>query len=358
MKKWIFIIVPVLLFILCVVFGTLNSINTEKKLTNAFIAQFCFDSETPPEKLEVKSYGTYDGCTVADINVSRYVHGFNWPENEKVGAYNFNYSSVNTLMAYKDGVFISLSEAYKNGWLDNKDVEKVLKVHKQEYGNLYWSCIGSVEKPADPVGTTARPQPTTTVPVPTTTEPVPTTTAPTPPTEPINAELEYFNELFRRGQVRNPYAYVLGIEFASPKELDLYYFYDQGLPGEHQITDAEWEELSKLLPFPEYVVGDFNRLPKDKMEAELQAVFGISLEDMSDSAFSRLYYLNTSDSYCFYQSGVSSYNKIGSFVELNHNEDGTVSLTYISGNGNLDVFVITLMPFGDSYQILSNVKLG
>ena len=356
MKKWIFIIVPILLFILCVVFGTLNSVNTENKLTDAFIAQFCSDSETLPENLEVKSYGTYDGCTVADISVSRYVHGFNWSENEKVGAYNFNYSSVHTLLAYKDGVFISLSEAYKNGWIDNKDVEKVLKVHKQEYAGLYWSCIGGVADYADPVGTTTGPQPTTTVPVPTTTEPVPTTTAPTPTTEPINAELEYFNELFRGGQERNPYAYALGFEYASPKELNLHFFYNGGFPGEHQITDAEWEELSKLLPFPEYVAGDFNRLPKALMEAELQAVFGISLEDLSDSAISRVYYLKSSDSYCFYQSGVYVNAKMGSFVELDHNEDGTVSLTYVTGN--LDIFVITLKSNGDSYQILSNVKLG
>lgn len=206
--------------------------------------------------------------------------------------------------------------------------------------------------------TTTAPQATTTVPVPTTTESVPTTTAPPPTTEPINAELEYFNELFRGGQERNPYAYVFGIEFASPKELKLWSFFDGGFPGEHEITDTEWEELSKLLADPVNVAGDFNRLPKDKMEAELQAVFGISLEDMSDSAFSGLFYLESSDCYCFYQGGMTSYRKIGSFLDVKHNDDGTISLSYISNASDTDTFVITLKPNGDSYQILSNVKLG
>jgi len=89
------------------------------------------------------------------------------------------------------------------------------------------------------------------------------------------------------------------------------------------------------------------------MEAELQAVFGISLEDLSDSAYSGLFYLKSSDCYCFYQGGVTSHQKKGSFIEIKHNDDETVSLTYDSTAGK---FVITLKPNGDSYLILSNVK--
>ena len=223
---------------------------------------------------------------------------------------------------------------------------------------LLTACIPTVTNPTDSAPTTTASQPTSTASVPTTTVTTPTTTTPPPTTEPINTELEYFNELFRRGQERNPYAYVFGIEFASPKELKLWSFYCGGFAGEHEITDEEWEELSKLLADPENVAGDFNRLPKDKMEAELQAVFGISLEDMSDSAFSGLFYLESSDCYCFYQSGVHSYGKIGSFLDVKHNDDGTISLSYISNASDADTFVITLKPNGDSYQILSNVKRG
>lgn len=231
---------------------------------------------------------------------------------------------------------------------------------------LLTACAPAATNSSGSGPTTTAPKPTTTASVPTTADPPPTTTIDPPPTttvppattEPINAELEYFNELFRRGQERNPYAYVFGLEFASPKELKLWSFYCGGFAGEHEITDEEWEELSKLLADPVNVAGDFNRLPKDKMEAELQAVFGISLEDMSDCAFSGLFYLESSDCYCFYQSGVHSYRKIGSFLDVKHNDDGTISLSYISNASDADTFVITLKPNGDSYQILSNVKLG
>lgn len=229
---------------------------------------------------------------------------------------------------------------------------------------LLSACMPTVTNPTgqtttDPVTTTTMPPATTAVPVPTTTVPVPTTTVPAPttvPTDPVstNAELEFFEELFRmKGLERNPYACSLGFEYTSPRELRLLPFYDGGFSGEHEITDAEWAELSKKLRFPEYVQGDFNRLPKDKMEAELQAVFGISLEDLSDSAFGGVYYLECSDSYGFYQSGVTAFYKSGPFMDIKHNDDETVSLTYEAGG---DKFIITLKPNGDSYQILSNLK--
>ena len=218
---------------------------------------------------------------------------------------------------------------------------------------LLTACMPAGTSPTDSMPTMTISDPTSTSPAPTATDPPPTTTEPVATTEPQNTELEYFNELFRRSQERNPYAYALGFEYSSPKELKLFSFYDGGFDGEHEITDTEWEELSKLLVDPENVAGDFNRLPKDKMEAELQAVFGISLEDLSDSAFSGLFYLESSDCYCFYQGGMTSFLKDGPFTDIKHNDDGTVSLTYES---SYNEFVITLKPNGDSYQILSNVK--
>ena len=196
MKKWIFIIVPVLLSVLVAFLWIQNDKKSESKMTDAFISQFCSDSEISQEDVTIVTYGTYNGCIVADINI--HLDSQIWPDSEKVGAYNFHYSRDSALMAHRDGVYKSLQKAYAEGWLDNEDVEKVHRMHKQVYWDLYWSCLGGVENSADPMATTSGPPPTTTVPVPTTTVTTPTTTAPHPTTEPINAELEYFNELFRR----------------------------------------------------------------------------------------------------------------------------------------------------------------
>ena len=168
--------------------------------------------------------------------------------------------------------------------------------------------------------------------------------------------LAKFHDLFESNEwERNPYFYAIGTEFSSPEELRLNQYFDGGFPGEHEITDAEWAELSKQLAYPEEVPGNFNRLPKDKIEAELQAVFGISLADLSDNAFSGVFYLECTDCYCFYQSGVNFSHMIGSFTDIHHNADGTLSLRYEKHDG---AYTITLKPNGDSYLVLSNLPVS
>lgn len=243
---------------------------------------------------------------------------------------------------------------------------------------LLAACMPSVTDPTGGPGT----QPTTTAPVPTTTAPLPTTTAPVPTTEPVPpttvpvptatepvpttepaetidpeeaAELKAFDEFFSNsGSERNPFFCATGCEYASPLEMKLVAFFDGGFPGEHEMTPEENEELKKVSIWPEYVDNaDFNRLPKDKMEAELQAIFGISLEDLPDSAFEGLTYLECSDTYCFLQTGMKSSPKYGPFFDIVYNADETISLSY---RNSMYAFVITLKPNGDSYLVLSNVK--
>ena len=225
---------------------------------------------------------------------------------------------------------------------------------------LLVACMSAVTDPTGqttsaPVPDTCAPVPTTTAPVPTTTDPSPTTTAPAPTTELVDAEMEYFLELFRWSEERNPYNHALRVmyDFASPEELHLRSFYDGGLDGEHEITDEEWAEYSKMVADPNNVHGAFHRLPKDKVEAELQAVFGISLADLPDSAFRGLFYLECSDSYCYNQSGVDS-KWTGAFLEIIHNDDGTVSLIYEDQDGKC---AITLKSNGDSYLVVSNMHV-
>lgn len=232
---------------------------------------------------------------------------------------------------------------------------------------LFMACMPAVTDPTGqtitnpvptttvPVPTTTAPLPTTTAPLATTTDPVPTTTAPAPTTEPVDTELAYFLELFRWSEERNPYNHALRVmyDFASPEEINLRSFYDEGLAGENEITDEEWAEYSKLVADPNNVHGDFHRLPKDKIEAELQAVFGISLADLPESAFRGLFYLECSDSYCYNQGGVDS-KSVHPFSEIIHNDDGTVSLIYEDRDGKC---AITLKPNGDSYLVVSNVHI-
>ena len=243
---------------------------------------------------------------------------------------------------------------------------------------LLAGCLPSVTDPTGGPGT----QPTTTAPVPTTTVPLPTTTAPVPTTDPVPtttvpepivtepvpttepeetidpeeaAELKAFDEFFANaGPERNPFFWATGCEYASPLEVKLVAFFDGGFPGEHEMTPEEKEELKEMAIWPEYVDNaDFNRLPKDKMEAELQAIFGISLEDLPDSAFEGLYYLECSDTYCFLQTGMKSSPKYEPFFDIVYNADETISLSY---RNTMYTFVITLKPNGDSYLVLSNVK--
>ena len=172
-------------------------------------------------------------------------------------------------------------------------------------------------------------------------------------------EMAMYHALFEHDVwERNPYVYATGHEYSSPHELKLKAFYDGGFEGEHELTDAEYAELKALAKYPDTfgLVGDFNRLPKDKMNAELQAVFGISLADLPDSAFEGLTYLKSTDCYYFSQSGMTSTPRISNFLSIEHNDDGTVTLGYDHTFDNTIKRKITLKPYGDGYLVLSNVN--
>lgn len=221
------------------------------------------------------------------------------------------------------------------------------------------STTDPIPSQTDSVSTTTASVPTTTAPVPTTTVPAPTTkpTDPVPTSVPQNdAELTAFNELFQKAVgERNAYSYAIAYEYSSTAELKLRYFFDNGFPGEKEATDSEWAELKVLPGFN--INYDFFRLPKDKMEADLQNCFGISLADIPDSGFEGLTYLKSTDCYYFMATGfmLNSVNFTAQSVE--HKNDGTVSLTYTVGwEPTVNEYVMELKPNGDGYLILSNLK--
>ena len=236
-------------------------------------------------------------------------------------------------------------------------MKKYLLIFAVVIALLLTACTLSETNPTDPSQNTES-KSTETVPQNTGNEPQSTETGPqNTENEQLERELAYYNWLFSSSGWRNPYynAKCIYGDFSSPEELNLRSFYDDGFVGEHEITDEELAEYKKLLPpyIPE-IVGDFNRLPRDKVEEELQLIFGISLEDLPDSAFTGLYYLECSDSYCFYQSGVTS-KQVSAFTDIQHNDDGTISLFYEDSDGKC---VITLELKGrHHYQVLSNVHV-
>ena len=170
--------------------------------------------------------------------------------------------------------------------------------------------------------------------------------------EPVPEELQ---ELFASSATeRNPYFWATGHTYAAPAELKLHALFDGGFAGESKINDAEREGLSKLVLSPEaLLMSDINRLPKDKMDAELQKVFGISLADLPDSAFEGLYYLESTECYYLIQGGMTSVPAHSQMKTVEANGDGTVTLTYDLPGGS---GAITLKPNGDSWLVVSNIQ--
>lgn len=133
MKKLFAMILSILLTFTFL--GCQSSASLDAKMKEAYISQFCRDGSVQVDQLEIESYGTYDGCTVA------YIHGpFGYTgaiENEKVGPCSFNYPSSQKLEAYKDGVYKSLPDAYSEGWLDDEAVKQIWEKHKKEHPHMY-----------------------------------------------------------------------------------------------------------------------------------------------------------------------------------------------------------------------------
>ena len=171
--------------------------------------------------------------------------------------------------------------------------------------------------------------------------------------------LAKYHALFEiRDGKRNPLLYALGHEFSNPQELKLLYFFDGGFDDESPNTDAEKAGLTQYYREDWVNSSDIHRLPKEKMNAQLQKIFGITLKDLPDTAYQGLVYLETTDCYYFLATGV--YADIGGFTirSVHENTNGTVSVTYTIGSGSppQSTRIVTLKPNGDSYLVLSNVR--
>ncbi len=188
------------------------------------------------------------------------------------------------------------------------------------------------------------------------TDPKPTDPKPTDPqpTEPIEDELAKFNALF--GNLDSWYNKALTSEYTTPAQLDLMLFFLAEFREEsNQVTDSERAQLKDLYGYSDYIdMLDITCLPVDKMNQVLQDYFGITLDEVDAAGFEELDYLESTN--CYYiigggASGVMDFNALA--VETL--EDGSIRVTYKQFTGSDDeIYVVTLMPYGDGYRILSN----
>lgn len=158
-------------------------------------------------------------------------------------------------------------------------------------------------KPTDPVPTD--PKPTESQP----TEPLPTEPEPTQPKPEIPegfpqdidtdpAVVAVFQKLFGKGSW---YAQAIFSPFEYPQNANIRALFDGGFDDESPETDTEREEIVKLMGSDLYYDLDMYRLPADKMNAVLQEVFGLELDDVSKA---KLKYLESTN--CYYIVGGGS----------------------------------------------------
>lgn len=206
----------------------------------------------------------------------------------------------------------------------------------------------ATKEPTDPKPTEPKP-----------TEPKPTDPKPTDPkpTEPANEELAKWNALF--GNLDSWYNKALTCEYATPAQLDMEAFFLAAFrEDDNAVTASERAQLKELFTHnPDYqeVIDrlDITRLPVERMNKVLQEYFGITLEDIDEAGFKDLHYLESTNSYYIIGGGASVTMGFRA-LSVQTMEDGSICVSY-TANWEDTVYVVTLMPQGDGYQILSNV---
>jgi hypothetical protein len=167
-----------------------------------------------------------------------------------------------------------------------------------------------------------------------------------------------FNALF--GELGSWYNKALCCEYATPAQLELWTFFLSAFNEEsNQVTDSERAQLKDLIGNPDVYDSidnlDITRLPADRMNQVLQDYFGITLDDIDDAGFAGQLYLESTDCYYIIGGGAAVVKEFNA-VSVEYMDDGSIRV-YYTANWTNTVYVVTLMPHGDGYRILSNVCL-
>lgn len=213
---------------------------------------------------------------------------------------------------------------------------------------LLAACQPSIPQNTDNTGNNPLSTDQTTVPTDTVTT-TPDETTQTVGTDPAEDQLAVFNALFC--DMSSWYNKALLCQYTSPAQLKLKVLFYSGFAGESQKpTDAEWAELKNLSGFD--INYDLIRLPIDKMNQVLTDYFGITLDDIDNAGFENLVFLESTN--CYYHMATDAM-AVENFkaIAVEPQEDGAIRVTYTSGSAN-EAFVVTLMPNGEGYRIVSN----
>lgn len=145
-------------------------------------------------------------------------------------------------------------------------------------------------------------------------------------------------------------------EYSAPEDVPLNWFFCNGFEDEPEINEEE-------RAFLDSENGDIQRLPIDKMDAALQEVFGLTLEQTNQVGMSSLKYWEETG--CYYHPGGMQHGTI-KVDHVEDREDGTVAVYYHwvgwDGSGWNDPmdfmgdWVITLKTVENGYHVLSNMK--
>lgn len=168
--------------------------------------------------------------------------------------------------------------------------------------------------------------------------------------------LAVFQELF---SYESWFAQALYADFDDPRDMDLHnYFYGVTFQDEEPLTQEERDAIVAMSGREDCSWMDGARFPVEKMNRTLQEVFGISLDDMHDDTLWAMHYLESTDSYYYFNSGSKHVGRIH-VVGTKTLKNGNIAVYYTRGY-ELDPTehgkrgVVTLKPAGDSYHILSN----
>lgn len=166
-------------------------------------------------------------------------------------------------------------------------------------------------------------------------------------------ETEFFN--LEDNRITNQF---LTSEYQTPADISLReLFYDGNgiVGGENYASETEKQLLGRYI---EDIYTDVARTTRKDMNDILKKYMGISLEETNKVEIDSMHYLAEYDAY-YCMHGDTNYNRY-TMEKGFFNEDGTITLLYkiVSDYRNEPRYIVTLKPVGDSYQFISNMKIG
>lgn len=177
-------------------------------------------------------------------------------------------------------------------------------------------------------------------------------------------ELDELEELFAQELMgesgvmpyTNWYNMAMTSHYESPRQLNLFEFFSEGVGGPDKLTYQPSEEEQSFLQTQEqiYLQLSVYRISKDTMNEVLQQYFGVTLEEMDGVGLDQMAYYPDIDCYYWSKSDVR-YVLEFEITDGYRMEDGNIQFFF---HIPFREYRMTVKPVEDGYQILSNVWLN